>query len=480
MHTSTRPWRAVLTGLTALLAAAPGLSAQDAKPAVVAPPRNRDALVAQLDSIARNYVDEAPASGLTVAVISHGDTLLLRGYGDRDRERHLAAEPSTVYRVGSITKQFTAAEVMRLVEKKKIRLDDPITKYLPQYPQWSAVTVRQLLNHTSGIHSYTESAEWRKHWAEDLTPGALVAFVAKDTLDFAPGTKWHYDNTGYMLLGMLLERVNGQPYAAQLERDFFKPLGMRTAAYCPSKPADPRYATGYSRDNGAFKQATYLSMTHPYAAGALCMSVPDFLRWQSALMRGKIVSRASLALMTGPESLTAGPKKGTPTGYGMGLAPGKVGTHVTVQHGGSIPGFSTQQYWFPADSLSVVVFVSTDDAKQDWLANNLSSAVLGLPVHPYKPPTVPIVAADLAKYAGTYDMTTPDGNTMVVHLLAEGDALFAEPEGQGNLPLRYIGDDTFAADFDPTLRLRFTVSAGRVVSSSVEQRGEVVPLRRRP
>ena len=477
MHT---PTRLALAMLGVVMAGAPTLSAQDAKPAAATPsattPPNRDALVAQLDSIARNYLEEAPATGMSVAVVSHGDTLLLKGYGDRDRERHLAADVATVYRVGSITKQFTAAEVMRLVEKKKVRLDDPITKYLPQYPQWSAVTIRELLNHTSGIHSYTENAEWRKHWSEDLTPDSLVGFIAKDTLDFKPGTKWHYDNSGYMLLGMLLEKVNKQPYAAQLERDFFKPLGMRTAAYCPSKPTDARYAIGYSREEGTFKEATYLSMTHPYAAGALCMSVSDFLRWQSALMRGKIVSPTSLALMTGPESLSSGAK----TGYGMGLAPGKVGNHVTVQHGGSINGFSTQQYWFPAESLSVVVFVSSEATNPDGLANNLASAVLGLPVLPYKPPTVPLTAADRAKYEGTYEIVTPDGNTMVVKLFSEGDTMMGQPEGQGKTPLRYIGDDTFGADFDASLRLRFKVDGGRAVGGTLEQRGASMPVKRRP
>src|SRR3954471_1362276 len=181
----------------------------------------RDALVATLDSLARNYVSDAPSAGLTIAVIRRGDTLLLRGYGERDRERHLAAEPATVYRVGSITKQFTAAAVMRLVERGAVRLDAPITSYLPQYPQWKSVTVRQLLNHTSGIHSYTSSTEWRKRRSEDLTPAALIAFVEKDTFDFAPGTRWEYNNSGYILLGMLLENVAKQPYATIIDQQFF-------------------------------------------------------------------------------------------------------------------------------------------------------------------------------------------------------------------------------------------------------------------
>jgi D-alanyl-D-alanine carboxypeptidase len=370
--------------------------------------------------------------------------------------------------------------VMRLVEKGSVKLEDPITKYLPQYPQWKSVNVRQLLNHTSGIHSYTSSEEWRKHWAEDMTPAALIAFVAKDTMDFAPGTKWNYNNTGYMLLGLLLEKVTKQPYAALLQRDFFGPLGMRSAAYCPTKPTDAAYAVGYTRDAGAFKLAAPLSMTHPYAAGALCMSVPDYLKWQRALMSGRIVKPATLALMVGPETLANGEKTGFgKTGYGMGLAPGVIGTHPAVQHGGSINGFSTQQFWFPADSLSIVTFVSTDGADPDFLVRNVAAAVFGMPITPKNVPRVPLPAASAAKFVGEYDITLPDGRVLPFKIFAEGEELMGQAEGQGKAPLRYIGDDTFGADFDPTVRLYFKVESGKVVSAKLFQRGATMPVTRR-
>jgi D-alanyl-D-alanine carboxypeptidase len=447
---------------------------QQASPVVAAP--SRDALVATVDSLARNYVSDAPSAGLTIAVVRRGDTLLLRGYGERDRERHLAADPATVYRVGSITKQFTAAAVMRLVERGTVKLEDPITRYLPQFPQWKNVTVRELMNHTSGIPSYTSRPEWRKHTSEDLTPGALVAFVEKDTFDFAPGTKWSYDDTGYILLGMLLEQVTKQPYAALVDRQFFKPLGMRTAAYCPTTPTDTRYAVGYSQKDGEFRQSEFLHLSQPYSAGALCMSVPDFLRWQHALMSGKVVSAKSLALMTGPETLSTG----KPTGYGMGLAPGKVGTHATVQHGGSINGFSTQQFWFPADSLSIVTFVNTEGANPDWLVNNVAAALFGMPLKPKKLQAVAMTAADRAKYEGSYTIMRPDGNPLAIRIFAEGDELLAQAEGQDKAPLRYLGEDTFGADFDPNVRLRFRVEQGKAVGGSLTQNGQTMSVTRKP
>ncbi|HET9799898.1 MAG TPA: serine hydrolase domain-containing protein [Gemmatimonadaceae bacterium] len=461
----------------ALLALAPHVALAQQPASAGTPPRA--ALVARLDSIASAYVLEAPAAGVTVAVVRHGDTLLLKGYGERDRARNLPAEASTVYRIGSVTKQFTAAAVLKLVEEGKVRLSDPITTYLPQYPQWSAVTVRQLLTHTSGIPSYTSSPRWPARKAEDLTPAQIVEIVENDPFDFPAGTDWRYDNTGYVLLGMILDRVTGTPYASLMRREFFAPLGMSSATYCPSKPTDPSHALGY-RFEGEFEPAQYLSLTQPFAAGALCMSVPDYLRWQAALYGGKIVSAQSLALMAGPETLTAGPKKDSNTGYGMGLMRGTVGRHPTIQHGGSINGFSSQQYWFPAESLSVVAFVNTVNAEQDWLVKNLASAVFGMPLTPRTPPVVPLAAADRTKYVGDYDIGLPDGRILGVRIYARGDDLIAEPEQQDAAPLHYFGDDTFGVEGEPTIRLHFEVKDGKVVGGTLEQRGMLMHVFRRP
>jgi hypothetical protein len=210
------------------------------------------------------------------------------------------------------------------------------------------------------------------------------------------------------------------------------------------------------------------------------MSVPDYLRWQSALHAGRVVSRSSVALMAGPETLTAGLKRGTRTGYGMGLATGMLGTHALIQHDGGINGFGSQQIWFPADSLRVVVFVSTEGPSQHWLAQNLASAVLGLPITPIRPPTVAIAAAELAKFEGDYDIVLPDGKVIPFKMFVESGALMGQAEGQGKAPLRYIGNDTFGADFDPSVRLTFSVENGRVTGAKLLQRGATMNVTRRP
>jgi CubicO group peptidase (beta-lactamase class C family) len=299
----------------------------------------------------------------------------MRGYGFADLRAMRLAGPTTVYEIGSITKQFTSSAIMRLVEQGRINLDDDLSKYLPRFPlHGHHVTIRQLLNHTSGIHSYTSSPVWRPHWAEDLTPDSIVGFVANDSFDFAPGTAWRYDNTGYVLLGMVIERVTGEPYARYLDEQFFKPLGLRQTKYCPApKDRDTSYAVGYSPRGTQLAPAEYLSMTQPFSAGALCSSVRDYLVWQRALHGGRVVSARSYSLMTTPDTLA----NGTPLTYGFGLAVVDLDGHHGISHSGGINGYTTSQTYFPADSLSVIVFTNTDGRGPDKTAASIARAVFG-------------------------------------------------------------------------------------------------------
>lgn len=438
------------------------------------------ALVARLDSLAVAFLAEAPAVGLTIGVVRGQDTLALRGYGFADRERRRPAAVGTVYRVGSITKQFTAAAILQLVDQGSLALDDPLTRFLPHYPQWRAVTIRQLLNHTSGVHSYTSVPTWAARMGDELPPDTVLGFVARDTFDFAPGTSFRYNNSGYVLLGLVLERVTGRPYGELLAERFFAPLGMRSATYCPTATTDTAYATGYDKLGQAVANARPISMSSPYAAGALCMSVPDFLAWQTALGAGRVLRPATYAAMTTPGTLA----DGKPMRYAFGLAPDTLAGRTMIQHGGDIPGGSAQQLWFPQDSLRVVVFTNTLGSTPDRLARNLARAVLGRPpVAPPRVPTaVPLAPERRALLLGTYDLRLPDGGTLTMTLTAAstGDGVIAQAAGQAAIPLIHAGSDTFGAAFDPTLRLTVVVEDGRAVRLVLRQGGGTLEGARRP
>lgn len=338
---------------------------------------NHADVTARIDSLVNAYLSSGPTASAAVAVVRGRDTIMMRGYGYADVSTHRLAGPTTVYEIGSITKQFTSSAIMRLVEQHKINLDDDMSKYLPDFPlQGHHVTIRELLNHTSGIHSYTSKPDWRPHWAEDLSPDSVVGFVKRDTFDFAPGTAWRYNNTGYMLLGMIVERVTGEPYARYLDEQFFKPLGLKQTRYCPNHPTDTSFAIGYSPRAGQLVPSEYLSLTHPFAAGALCSTVRDFLVWQRALNNGRVVSAESYRLMTTPDTLTNGKR----LDYGFGLQVAQIGTHRAIVHGGGINGFTTMQIWVPDEILSVIVFTNTDGQAPNRLANNIARLVLGMPL----------------------------------------------------------------------------------------------------
>jgi D-alanyl-D-alanine carboxypeptidase len=337
---------------------------------------DKAAFATRVDSLVKAYMAETHAPGLSVAVIRGRDTLMMAGFGLADRAKGKPATPATIYEIGSITKQFTSASIMRLVDQHKLSIDDQMSKYLPQIPlHGNRVTIRNLLTHTSGIHSYTEVPAWQPHWGDDLTPDSIMGFVAKDTFDFAPGTRYKYDNSGYVLLGMVIEKVSGQTYAKFLENEIFKPLKLMHTSYCPSHPTDPAFAAGYSKDGDGVKPAAYLSLTQPFAAGALCSTVGDLVMWERALTSGRVVSAESFALMSTAATLNNGQK----INYGFGLVPGEMSGHAFLSHSGGIPGFATMEYYFPADTLAVVVFTNYDSASPNVLAGNIARIVYGLP-----------------------------------------------------------------------------------------------------
>lgn len=229
--------RPAFVGLAALASlAGPSLHAQSLPP--------KAAVARVVGSLATAFLAAKESPSVSIAVVRGGDTIVFSAWGKENLENDVTTTPRSVYRIGSVTKQFTSSAVMQLVEQGKIKLDDSIGVYLPVLPAaWNPVQVRQLSTHTSGIPSYTDIGEaWVRRWGDPMTPDTLVALTAGKPMDFAPGTSWHYDNTGYVLLGMLIEKVTGHSWATDLTERFFTPLGLHDTRYCMTDPIIPHRA----------------------------------------------------------------------------------------------------------------------------------------------------------------------------------------------------------------------------------------------
>src|SRR5688572_6939892 len=415
--------------------------------------RPRERLQRAVDSLVTNALAEGPVAGMSVAVVRGTDTVLMRGYGYADVENEVPATAETVYRIGSITKQFTAAAVLQLIEQKKISLEDSLGKHLPTAPAgWRRVTIRQLLNHTSGIPSYTSAGpRWLSKMRLDLPHDSLIGIVANDTMDFAPGSKWRYNNSGYYLLGMLLERISGRPYAQIVREQVATPLGLRGTMYCDLRPIIKRRAQGYQVRDDKLANADPLSMTQPFAAGALCSTVGDLVAWQRALVAGRVVKPASYAAMSKPEGAA------TSSGYGFGLVTDTLAGRPRVQHGGGINGFNAELMYFPSDTLTIAVLANTNGPSANRVAKHIARAALGVPLvaAPGKLVDLPTTAGLRARIAGTYRVTLPNGRTLDLRVFERGGEMLAQGTGQQEFPLRYQGADTFGATFDPSFRVTF-------------------------
>ena len=417
------------------------------------------ALIHYIDSVAGAAVAEHRTAGVSVAVVKNGRTVLAKGYGFADLENDVPATAETVYRIGSVTKQFTSAAIMRLVEQGKVSLDDTLQKFLPNYPtQGNRVTVRHLLNHTSGIKSYTSlGPKWARVVRIDLVPDSLVALFANEPFDFKPGDAWLYDNSGYFLLGMIIEKVSGKKYGQYLKDEIFTPLGLKSTVYCDQAPLIKHRAQGYAlRPDSTFINAEPLSMTQPYAAGSLCSTVTDLAAWTLALSSGKVVSPASYKAMTTPGTLN----DGKPLTYGFGLGVGTLGGHRQVSHNGGINGFISELHHYTDDSLVTVVLTNTGALTAVQLERLIARRALGIK----DLPTVPIASSELERLVGEYQI----GNARL-KVFVEGGRLRAQPPGAPAFGLKHVGNGRFVRDDNDDVQFEF--AAGTPAPSFVRRQG---------
>ncbi len=328
---------------------------------------------ARIDKLMSEYADCCSFTG-TVLVSDHDKVIFEKGYGLANREWNIPNMPDVKFRLGSITKQFTSMLIMQQVAQDKIKLDGHLSDYLPYYRQdtGSKVTISQLLSHTSGIPSYTDDPKFFSDVSRNYYPvDEFVKKFCSGDLQFAPGAKFHYDNSGYFILGAILEHVTGKTYEALLKENILVPLGMKDSGYDHYADIIPKRAYGYQQELAGVVNAPYLDMALPYAAGSLYSTVEDLYKWDQALYTDKLV----------PNELKQ--KLFTPNldNYGFGwdirtVPPGEPGAGQTViSHGGGINGFNTLEQRLVGDHDLIVIFNNTPGADLGEMAKGIRAVL---------------------------------------------------------------------------------------------------------
>lgn len=344
---------------------------------------------------------QADGPGAAAIITKDGRTLWVGAVGLADVAAREPITPDTVFRLGSITKQFTAAMILQLVEEGRVKLDQPIGAILPDLPAaWGSVTVRQLLNHSSGVPSYTDLPTWALSGAaaKPTTTRQLIDLTREQPLHFAPGTEFRYSNTGYVLLGAIVEQIDGRSWYRSLEERITRPLRLSSIRYGVGEEGISAMAKGYAVGGQRVDPAQIIHMSNPHAAGALIGTVGDLARWNSALVGGRVVKESSYRQMVTPGALP----NGTPMTYGFGLVIGEVRGRRAVGHGGGIFGFATDSLYVPSDKLFVAVFhnAAPSPASPNTVMLRLAALAMGdpFPAFTKQPVDLPAVRPLLGTY----------------------------------------------------------------------------------
>ncbi|WP_394663178.1 serine hydrolase domain-containing protein [uncultured Sphingomonas sp.] len=329
----------------------------------------------KIDALVTKTLADTGVPSASVAVVRGGRIVLAKAYGKQYEGQTGPADPKLPYQIASVSKQFTAAAILLLADQGKLSLDDTASKYIPGITDGDKITIRQLLSHTSGLRDYWPQDYSFKAMATPTTPQGIVDRWAKAPLDFAPGTQWQYSNTGYVVAGMIVEKVSGQPLLAFLQAHVFKPLGIR--AIDQDKAVGPGFPQGYLRHAlGPVRVETPAAPGWLYAAGELSMSAEDLAKWDIARMNRTLLSPKDWAEQETPINLTSGAS----TGYGLGVGIAVADGHRMVEHSGEAVGFLTENIVYPEDKAAIVVAVNAWFADaQNRIAKGISQIILPAP-----------------------------------------------------------------------------------------------------
>jgi CubicO group peptidase (beta-lactamase class C family) len=387
----------------------------------------------------------ADEPGATVLIARKGQIVYEKAFGMANLELQVPMQINNVLRIGSITKQFTAVAILQLMEQGKLSLQDEITKFIPDYPtQGSRITIEHLLTHTSGIQDYARIRDTTQRGVIDFTPGQMIDYFKNQPMRFAPGTKWEYSNSNYVLLGYIIERLTGETYQEYLESHIFKPTGMNHSSYASDTRIIKDRADGYRKGDHGFENAQYLSMTQPYAAGAIQSTVEDLFTWHQAVHSYKLLSRASVNKALTRYVLS----NGDMTNYGYGWRLGYIQDSPSIWHGGMVNGYIAMAMYLPNEDVFVAVLSNCECNSPEDITAKLAALAIG---EPYDYKAIVLGDSILTGYTGVYENAKGLQRVITVseHQLYAGSG--RGPKAKVNA----MALDKFAPDQDELSRMEF-------------------------
>jgi CubicO group peptidase (beta-lactamase class C family) len=402
-------------------------------------------------------------TGCAALVAIKGQVVYKKAFGLANLELNVPMQPDMVFRVGSITKQFTAVAILQLMEQGKLSLQDDITKFIPDYPtQAYKITIENLLTHTSGIKSFTNVPEFQKYIKEDMSPAEVIDKFRNLPMDFAPGTKWSYNNSGFFLLGYIIEKASGKSYQDYIQENLFKPAEMTSSLYGNDRRIIKNRASGYQSDGDNVVNLDYISMLLPYSAGSIMSTVEDLYKWNRALISNKLLKKETLDKAFTEYKLS----NGEGTGYGYGWFLKQLQGSPTIEHGGAINGYLCNAIYLPKEDVFVAVFSNSTAKSPDMVSLKMAALAIGKPLS-YKEIDMPENIPD--QYIGVYE--DKDGNQRIITM--DGKKLFSQKSGSAKYDLKpYAADKFFFEDSFTNITFNRN-SSGKVTDLIAEDRGTV-------
>ena len=371
--------------------------------------------------------------GATAIVSRKGQVIYKKAFGMADLELNVPMNTENIFRIGSISKQFTAVAILQLAEKGKLTLQDDIKKFIPDYPTHGyTITVEHLLTHTSGIKSYTGMKGFEEMMRKDMKPMEIIDVFKNQPMEFAPGTQWNYNNSGFLLLGYIIEKVSGKSYEEYVMENLFAPAAMTNSGYGNENRIIKNRAKGYQKPKDNFENADYLSMTLPYAAGSLISTVEDLWKWNQAVHSYKLVSKASLDKAFTDYKLSTG----KPAHYGYGWFFSDVQGNSTIEHGGGINGFLTDAIYVPAEDIFVAVFSNCNCNPPGDLGPKMAALTMG---KPYNQKEIAMDEVTANEYTGVYENETGEQRIIA----AVGNKLTSQRAGGNKFTIKPYEKDKF-------------------------------------